>query len=605
MKIRRRMGETKQIVQVNGGNILLFELASRLLTLPLLLQAVAALFRLSVRASGYSYVTVSNLVSYLLRPVTIAILVLMAAILLVGVSIEAAGLLAAYQAAALSRKMSAFSMFAAGIRLTVSEIRKRNLRLFLVLAVHGLVLHSFLIYRMLCHVKAVKFILPALLAENWGRLLLVGVIVGAVVISLPTIFICFGCMLEQRSFRGGFLRSRELLRGNRVQVVGTLVLCNLAVTAVTVVLYLIAVVIVAVFAVWFADRRLELILVLEARDRIEMVLMPLMSIVLMSVNYGALTVLYVQLDRKRQNKERWKFEAGEHAGLPWLSRRNRMAALALLTALSAGAMYDAFYRGNVLAADQLREVQLTAHRGASTSAPENTMPAMEAAVDQMADFAELDVQETRDGVLVLFHDSTLERIDGTRRTIRSLSWDELQQVDAGGWYSEQYSGTRIPKLEDVIEYVRGRMMLNIEIKYAGASSDLPEKVVDCIRENDFAEQCVVTSTSLSYLKRVKAADPDIYTGYILSAAYGSYYEDGAIAFISLISSSANRKLVERVHACGKEVHVWTVNKKSELERMKMIGVDNIITDRPILAREVILGEENAENLLARLRALLR
>ena len=304
MKIRRRMGETKQIVQVNGGNILLFELAFRLLTLPLLLQAVAALFRLSVRASGYSYVTVSNLVSYLLRPVTIAILVLMAAILLVGVSIEAAGLLAAYQAAALSRKMSAFSMFAAGIRLTVSEIRKRNLRLFLVLAVHDLVLHSFLIYRMLCHVKTVKFILPALLAENWGRLLLVGVIVGAVVISLPTIFICFGCMLEQRSFRGGFLRSRELLRGNRVQVVGTLVLCNLAVTAVTVVLYLIAVVIVAVFAVWFADRRLELILVLEARDRIEMVLMPLMSIVLMSVNYGALTVLYVQLDRKRQNKER-------------------------------------------------------------------------------------------------------------------------------------------------------------------------------------------------------------------------------------------------------------------------------------------------------------
>ena len=165
MKIRRRMGETKQIVQVNGGNILLFELAFRLLTLPLLLQAVAALFRLSVRASGYSYVTVSNLVSYLLRPVTIAILVLMAAILLVGVSIEAAGLLAAYQAAALSRKMSAFSMFAAGIRLTVSEIRKRNLRLFLVLSVHGLVLHSFLIYRMLCHVKAVKFILPALLAE--------------------------------------------------------------------------------------------------------------------------------------------------------------------------------------------------------------------------------------------------------------------------------------------------------------------------------------------------------------------------------------------------------------------------------------------------------
>ena len=73
------------------------------------------------------------------------------------------------------------------------------------------------------------------------------------------------------------------------------------------------------FAVWFADRRLELILVFRGARRIEMVLMPLMSIALMSVNYGALTVLYVQLDGKRQNKERWKFEAGEHTGLPWLS----------------------------------------------------------------------------------------------------------------------------------------------------------------------------------------------------------------------------------------------------------------------------------------------
>ena len=83
-------------------------------------------------------------------------------------------------------------------------------------------------------------------------------------------------------------------------------------------------------------------------------------------------------------------------------------------------------------------------------------------------------------------------------------------------------------------------------------SDLPEKVVDCIRENDFVEQCVVTSTSLSYLKRVKAADSDIYTGYILSAAYGSYYEDDAIDFISLISvqrtgswSSASMPVVRR------------------------------------------------------------
>lgn len=605
MKIRRWVYDTQKIVRVNGGNLLLFELAFRILTLPLLLQAMKVLFKLSVRASGYSYVTVSNLLSYLLRPVTVAILLLIAAIFLIGISIEAGGLLAAYQAAAISRKISAISIFASGIRMTTSEIYKKNFRLFIVLAVHGLMIHSFLIYRMLCHVKMVKFVLPALLAEKWGRLLLVGIIVGAVIISIPTAFLCVSSMLEQKTFRSGLMRSLELLRGSYIQVIGTLVLCNLAVTAVTVIFYMIAVVIVAVFAVWFADRSLELILVLEARDRIEMVLLPIMSVALMAANYAALTVLYVQLNRKHQQKEPWKFESDVHTENKWFGKRGGVVALALLTALSVGAMYDAFRKGNVLAAEQLSDIRITAHRGASISAPENTMPAMEAAVEQMADFAELDVQETSDGVLVLFHDSNLERIDGTKRTIKSMTWDELEKVDAGAWYSDQYSGTRIPRLLDVMEYARGRIMLNIEIKYAGMASDLPEKVVKCIQENDFTEQCVVTSTSLSYLKRVKKADPDIYTGYILSAAYGSYYEDDAIDFISLISSSANRKLVERVHACGKEVHVWTVNKKSELERMSLIGVDNVITDRPIMAREVIFGEENAENLLARLRAVLR
>ncbi len=549
--------------------------------------------------------TVSNLLSYLLRPATVAILILIAAIFLIIVSIEAGGLLAAYQAAAISRKISALAMLTAGIRMTVSEIYKKNLRLFIVLAIHGLMIHSFLIYRILCHVKTVKFVLPALLAESWGRLLVVVIIIVAVIISIPTAFVCVGCMLEQRTFEGGFRRSLELLKGNEVLVVGTLVLCNLIVTAVTVIFYMIAVVIVAVFAVWFADRRLELILVLEARDRIEMVLMPIMSVALMAANYAALTVVYVQLNRKQQKKERLEFESDEHTGNRWLGKRNVVAVLTLLMALSVGAMYESFHRGSLMAAEQLSDIQITAHRGASISAPENTMPAMEEAVEEMADFAELDVQETKDGELVLFHDSNLSRIDRTKRTINSMTWEELKQVDAGAWYSEEFAGTRIPKLFDVMEYARGRLMLNIEIKYAGAASDLPEKVVKCIEENDFTEQCVVTSTSLSYLKRVKAADPDIYTGYILSAAYGKYYEDDAIDFISLISSSANRKLVEQVHACGKEVHVWTVNKKSELERMKMIGVDNVITDRPILAREVIMGEENAENLLARLRAVLR
>ena len=186
-----------------------------------------------------------------------------------------------------------------------------------------------------------------------------------------------------------------------------------------------------------------------------------------------------------------------------------------------------------------------------------------------------------------------------------MTWDELQTVDVGRLFSAEFSGTTVPTLEEALEFARGRLKLNIEIKYMGASSDLPEKVAACIEAKGWTEQCVVTSTSYSYLKRVKEAAPDIYTGYIVSAAYGKYYRDDTIDFISTLSSSVSRKLIEEAHDSGKEVHVWTVNRRSELERMKLLGADNVITDDPLMAREVLYGEENTEHLLTRIREMLR
>ncbi len=223
----------------------------------------------------------------------------------------------------------------------------------------------------------------------------------------------------------------------------------------------------------------------------------------------------------------------------------------------------------------------------------------------MADFAEIDVQETLDGHLILFHDRTLERMAGDSRAVASMTFEELSQVDVGSWFSQEYAGTAIPTLSEALETARGRLKLNIELKNLGAASDLPEKAAACIQKSGLSRQCVVTSTSLDYLRRVKSAAPELYTGYIASAAYGAYYQDEAVDFVSLLSGSVSRRLVEAVHESGKEVHVWTVNRKSELERVKLLGVDNVITDDPILARETLYAEENAEHLLERLREMIR
>ena len=119
------------------------------------------------------------------------------------------------------------------------------------------------------------------------------------------------------------------------------------------------------------------------------------------------------------------------------------------------------------------------------------------------------------------------------------------------------------------------------------------------------EQCVISSVRLSYLQRVKEACPELRTGYILPAAYGRYYENEYVDFISIRSSLVTRRLVEAAHEAGRAVHVWTVNSRADLEAMRLLGVDNLITDYPARAREILYEETAPGTLLDYLWMQLR
>ena len=98
------------------------------------------------------------------------------------------------------------------------------------------------------------------------------------------------------------------------------------------------------------------------------------------------------------------------------------------------------------------------------------------------------------------------------------------------------------------------------------------------------DQCVITSVSLDYLKRVKEAEPELKTGYILQQPMVLIYKMNC-GFISIRSSLVTKKQIQAAHEYGKAIHVWTVNSRSEIEQMALMGVDNIITDYPTRAKE--------------------
>ncbi|MCD8219598.1 MAG: glycerophosphoryl diester phosphodiesterase membrane domain-containing protein [Ruminococcus sp.] len=193
------------------------------------------------------------------------------------------------------------------------------------------------------------------------------------------------------------------------------------------------------------------------------------------------------------------------------------------------------------------------HRGLSTDAPENTLYAFSNAVDAGADFIELDVQQTKDGMLVVLHDSNLKRTTGLDWNIWEVTYDEIADLDAGSWFDPAYANARIPTLEDTLRFLDGRITLNIEIKPTEHTTDtLEQDVVDCITANGYEKNCWVTSFSYRSLKPIKQINPEIQTGYIMSIAYGQFYSLQYADSFSLNRVFVTSQVVSTAHQYGKQ-----------------------------------------------------
>ncbi len=270
-----------------------------------------------------------------------------------------------------------------------------------------------------------------------------------------------------------------------------------------------------------------------------------------------------------------------------ISGRRAIAVVAIIfAALSIGTSYAL-----VETADLRDTVDVTAHRGSSSRAPENTLAAVRAAIEDGADYAEIDVQETSDGVLVLLHDTDLKRIAGIDKKVWQTPYDEIRDLDAGSWFAPHFASERVPTLQQVIDLARGRIKLNIELKFNGRDQALATRVVDLIKANRFEADSVVTSLNHRALEKVATLDASLKTGLIVSAHIGDLTRTG-VEFLSLSQKLTTAETVSRVKGRSLGVHVWTVNKETGMHAMIDLGVDNIITDYPALLRSVL--NERAE-----------
>ena len=594
--------DTWQIIRQNWKNILLFELLYRGITTPVYMRLVSRGIRLALRAAGYSYLTPANIGNFLIQPVTLLAFAVAAFVGILILSLETAGLVTAFQGSAYYQKLTPLHILWGGLQKMKDEMEKRNWQLPLFLAAQYLLIHLPFILRTIVRYKPANFIFQELKKQPVAVTFLIILLIFGILAMIPRSLTVYGCMIEQKHFHSGVVRSWQMTHKRKWRIASLAMFWELAVILLASAVYAVSVCVAAVCVVYFSRQSLAMAVLLSAADRLETGIIYLASMLTFVMVFAALSVAYYQYGNRRFHAERWDFGYPARGSI---NRKTLAVVLAALLGVGLFYIYDLVRNGSELSEELLIETEITAHRGSSVTAPENTIPAIEKAMEEMADSVEIDVQMTSDGVIVLGHDASLKRVAGVNRSIASMTFAQLEQLDVGSWFSKSYEGTRIPALSEVLELCSQKIGLNIEIKYVGKNSELPEKTAEMIKAYGMENQCVVTSTNLPYLRRVKAVLPEVRTGYIISAAYGNFYSSEDIDFISIRSGFVTSALMQNAHEQGKAVYAWTVNSKSELERLTLLGVDGIITDRPVLAREIVYREEATESRFEYLKLVLR
>ncbi|MDO1583119.1 glycerophosphodiester phosphodiesterase [Rhizobium oryzicola] len=225
--------------------------------------------------------------------------------------------------------------------------------------------------------------------------------------------------------------------------------------------------------------------------------------------------------------------------------------------------------------------KIVSHRGANTFAPENTFAAADLALEQGADYIELDVRESADGILYVFHDETLDRTtNGTGPIGHALS-SEIDALDAGSWFGEAFKGAIVPRLDAYLEHLRGRAGVYIELKYCD-----PAKVAALVRNLGMVRDTFYFSFSEEMRRDLQLIAPEFRKMMTLNIAKSPSLV-GAVHHASIIEITVDQMrrpgIIAASRKAGLEIMVYYGGDDSDVHsEIAAAGVDYVNLDRPDL-----------------------
>ncbi len=588
--IREMFGLVARDYRACWKPLVLTDLAFKVVAFVVLTPLVGILFRSFVAMAGHTVLADEDILFYFLGPMGWVTIIIVGAVWVAIVALQQAALLAILSRTASGQPATVLDGlgFAWQQVAPVLKVTVRLVGLALLIAVPFLAAGGAVYLTMLTEYD-INFYLTEKPPEFWTAVMLIGAILTAMacvllwfiigwVLALPIV------LFEQVAPADVLRTSRERAAGHRQTIAKWIVcwaLANLTFGTCTTAL-------VGLFGRLIVPTTSDSLRLLVLAIGLVVIVWAIVALANALVGATTFATMLANLYRKLSEPEDLTaFDSHDATPTKTSLLQFRLTRVRLIYTAGIAACLAALVGVVTLRSLQLEDhTEIMAHRGASAAAPENTLAAIQRAIDDDADWIEIDVQESKDGQIVVVHDSDLKKVNGPAKKIWDSTAAELRSVDIGSWFLPEFAGERVPLLGEVLEMAAGKIKVNIELKHYGHAQQLEQRVIDLVEAHNMQDNVVLMSLKYDSVKKAKALRPKWKVGLLTAVALGDLTELEA-DFLAVNAKLGTRRFIRRAHDRGKEVYIWTVNEPISMSVFVGRGADALITDEPALARDVL------------------
>ena len=543
-----------------------------------------------MRITGFTYLTIENILNFALNPITIIFLLFIIIFLTMVTIFDISTLIIIFDSSYKNKKISVMDSIKISLSKCKNIFKLKNISVAILVLFIIPFLNIGVTSNVITSINIPEFILDFINANKTLSIIFSLFYLFLLSILSKWLYSLHYMVIEGKSFKSARKSSKNLIKGNRFKDIIIVFLYQL-ISGISYILFLI----IGIFILYILNMILGRIFVIKSILLTIVWMFMLVSVIIFTIistgiGYSVISSLYYK--HKIDKDEKLITIKSEEKKKNIKFNKNLKYAVIILWifAIAGGSIftYQVITGKANLNIEHTRKMEITAHRGASIKYPENTMAAFRGAKKLGADWIELDVQQTKDKQIVVSHDTNLNRVTGVNKDIIDMNYSEIKKLDAGSFFNKKFKGEKIPLLKEVLEFAKkNNIRLNIELKPTGKEKNFEKQVVDLIKEYNFEDRCVVTSQVYNVLKKIKKYDKDIKTVYVMSIAIGKITDAKYADAFSIEATNVTETQVSRVHNAGKELYVWTVNKEESINKMIDMNVDNIITDNIKLGVDLV------------------